>query len=80
MDSNTLLMISLARKASTEGTGRALRLERRLGLREVAVALEVSAPSLSRWETGKRSPKSWRAVAYGHLLAEWMAAAEAEHG
>jgi transcriptional regulator with XRE-family HTH domain len=79
-NSDELLLTSLARKASTDGSGRTLREAQHLTLREVAEALQTSAASLSRWETGRNSPKGWRAVMYGSAIAAWLAVAEAERG
>lgn len=60
--------MAYAREALRDGTGRRLREEARISLREAATVLLVSPASLSLWERGQAAPKGRRAVAY----AEWL--------
>lgn len=60
--------VSLSRQMCVRGTSRQLREKMRLSLSEVAAALEVSAPSLSRWERGLTLPGPGAASRYGELL------------
>ena len=76
MDSDDLVMMSLARKAGS-GEGRALRLAADVSLREAADCLGISSASLSRYERGLNRPKGRRAIEYGRLLGLWMVTANA---
>lgn len=70
MESSDVVLLIEAREAVR--TGRAARVRHAAGLSqgEVAAAIGVSAPCVSRWEAGDRRPHGVAAVAYGALLRQ----------
>jgi transcriptional regulator with XRE-family HTH domain len=71
-ENERLLQVSRLRRQRrrvSPALGRALRLEARVTLAEVAEAIDVSVGALSRWETGKRQPRGVAAERYAALLA-----------
>ena len=69
---DSILVLSLARRATESGEGRRLRLDRGIGLREAARAVPCDASTLRRWEVGECRPTGERALAYGNLIAELL--------
>lgn len=63
-----LLRLADVREAAESGEARRLRLAASLSLAEVARALGVSVPTVSRWETGERRPRGKAAIRYARLL------------
>ncbi|HVB53907.1 MAG TPA: helix-turn-helix transcriptional regulator [Candidatus Acidoferrales bacterium] len=75
MDSEELLLLALARRAQT--VGRTLRLQMGLSQAEVASAVGCDRAQIARWETGVTlRPRRDSALAYGALIAAWLAADE----
>lgn len=70
MDVQEILRIAAARRHGTTGTGRVIREHARLTLREVADAIGIDQPMLSRWETGKRRPCGPAAMRWLELLEQ----------
>lgn len=58
MDIEALKRVSEVRQQLASGQARARRLTLRMSLREVAEALNTTAGAVSRWETGKRQPRT----------------------
>lgn len=70
MDAQEILRLATARTHAATGTGRAIRQNARLSLGDVAGAIGVDQPMLSRWETGKRRPMGAPAVRWADLLTQ----------
>jgi DNA-binding transcriptional regulator YiaG len=62
------LRIAIARRLAKSGEARALRQKAGLTLAEVAAVCGTTAPTVWRWETGKRVPKTAAARMYGEFL------------
>lgn len=65
-----ILRLSAARAHAADGTGRAIRQRHRLTVLEVAEAISVGVPLLSRWERGERRPRGEGALRWVELLDE----------
>lgn len=68
MTASDLFLIAEAREAARSGRGRRLREALELAQTEVAAAVKVSSPTISRWEDGTRVPSGERAVRWAKLL------------
>jgi DNA-binding transcriptional regulator YiaG len=78
MTTDDLLAATLARRYCRSGEARRLREGLSVGVRETALALNVDASTLSRWERGLTAPtNAGHAVKYGRLIAVWLRASEA---
>jgi len=55
-----------------DGTARRLRLAAGLRLADVAEVCGVNASCVSRWESGRRRPRSGHADAYAAVLADLL--------
>ena len=69
-----------ARRVLASGEGREVRMRCGILLHEMADALGVSVPTVSKWERGERVPKSDHALAYLSLLNELVRASKTEIG
>jgi DNA-binding transcriptional regulator YiaG len=67
-ESSDLALLIEARDAVRSGRGARLRLAAGISQGELAAAIGVSAPTLSRWEAGDRRPRGDAAVAYAREL------------
>ncbi len=70
MNTQAILRLAAARAHSANGTGRAIRERHHLSLVEVAKAIGVDQPRLSRWERGHRRPCGEAAIRWADLLAD----------
>lgn len=70
-----LELIARTRADLKSGAARLAREAARLGRREVAETLGVSAAALGHWETGRSVPSAEHALAYGRLLRSLAKAA-----
>jgi transcriptional regulator with XRE-family HTH domain len=66
------------RRWCQDGTARSIRKAARLSQRELAEALGTDGGTLSHWETGRRVPRSERAIAYAKRLDRLADATGAE--
>jgi transcriptional regulator with XRE-family HTH domain len=62
------------RRLTATGTAKAIRVGAGVSLRELAQEVGVGAPTISRWESGLRSPRGKKAVAYIAALERLQAA------
>ena len=67
MRTSQLVELTRIRESASQGETREARLAARLSLAEVAVVLEVSKTTLSRWERGLRRPTGAAALRYARL-------------
>ncbi len=65
-----LIQTSQLRTLLINGDARRIRLRSSLSLSEMARALEVSPPTLSRWERQQRMPRQKAALRYLALIEE----------
>lgn len=70
MNTQAILRLAAARAHAATGTGRTIRQRHRLTLVEVADAIGIDQPMLSRWERGERRPKGEAALRWVDLLAD----------
>lgn len=70
MSPRDALRVVRARRQLASGEARAIRVQSGLLLHEMAEALEVSVPTVSKWERGERTPKADHALAYAGLIDE----------
>jgi DNA-binding transcriptional regulator YiaG len=63
-----VLELAAVRKLARTGKARRIRLRADVSLREIAAPLGVSPVTVFRWETGERSPRGEKALAYAELL------------
>ncbi|MFI9466814.1 helix-turn-helix domain-containing protein [Streptomyces sp. NPDC052492] len=78
MTPNDLHRVSAVRRLAAQGDARALRITRRISLREMATTLGVRPSTVSRWETGRAVPRCDVALRWADLLSldtrgEWSA-------
>lgn len=66
--------LALVRELAADGTARRIRIAARLSLYDIARDLGVKAGTVSRWETGKRTPRGEAALRWAQLLNEIMEA------
>lgn len=66
--SENVQQLAMVRHLARTGEARRRRTAARLSLSEVAQAVGVSAPTISRWERGQRMPRGAHAVAFLQLL------------
>jgi DNA-binding transcriptional regulator YiaG len=59
-----------AREAAKSGRAERVRVAAGLSQAEIAAAIGVTAPCVSRWEAGDRRPRGAAAIAYARLLQE----------
>ena len=64
--------VALARRLARDGTARLVRTEAGLSIYDVARDVHVAPGTISRWETGKRTPRGEAAVRYAQLLGELL--------
>jgi transcriptional regulator with XRE-family HTH domain len=74
---DTLLIVE-ARDAAASGRGRRLRQAAGLSQPELAAAVGVSTPLVSRWEAGARRPRGNSAIRYAQLLRALAATLSSE--
>lgn len=72
-----MLRLAAARRHSAAGTGRAIRQGANLSLQEIAEAVGVGVPTVSRWENGLRQPRGEAAARWAELLADLQREAKA---
>jgi DNA-binding XRE family transcriptional regulator len=65
------------RAACKNGSARRTRIAAEVTQREVGEACHVSPKTVALWETGQRTPGGHPALAYGRLLRDLAAVAEA---
>lgn len=70
MTPQEVVQLMVARRHSTEGTGRAIRIASGLSMREIADAIGATESRLSRWETGNARPTGEAAARWAQLLDE----------
>ena len=69
MSVENLIKLATLRSTTRSGAARSLRMAAGLSLREVAGAIDVSVPTIWRWETADRVPRnSEAALRYAELL------------
>jgi transcriptional regulator with XRE-family HTH domain len=64
------MVLARARRLAADGTAKRLRQSARLSLSDVAERLDVSAPTVWRWEESICEPRREVGYRYGVLLAE----------
>ncbi|MGW7457148.1 helix-turn-helix domain-containing protein [Streptomyces sp. NPDC054797] len=69
MSPDDLHRVSTVRRLAAVGEARAVRIARRISLREVAATLGVRPSTVSRWETGRAVPRSAVALQWADLLS-----------
>ncbi len=69
-DRSDLILLVEAREAARSGRGARLRTVAGLSQAELAAAIGVSGPCISRWEAGGRQPRGLAALAYARMLRE----------
>ncbi|MER5401668.1 helix-turn-helix transcriptional regulator [Streptomyces sp. NPDC002599] len=74
MTPDDLNRVSSVRRLAVCGAARARRIEQRITLREMAAVLNVQPSTLSRWETGRQTPRGPVALKWSQLLSEQAAA------
>jgi len=62
--------LALVRELAANGTARRIRVAARLSIYDIARDLGVKAGTVSRWETGKRTPQGEAALRWAQLLSE----------
>lgn len=70
MTTQELLQLMAARRHAEDGTGRMIRQNAGLSMREVAEALNTTESRLARWETGQVRPRGAVGVKWVALLEE----------
>lgn len=70
MDTQQALRLAAARRYSASGAGRRIRLDAKLSLQEIADAIGVSNPTISRWENGLNQPRGEAGALWARLLAD----------
>lgn len=70
MRTDELLLIKEVRGRLKDGTARVLRMRAGLTQTEVASTCRVSEATVSRWERGKRMPRTREALRYGRVLRQ----------
>ena len=73
-----ILLLTTARRATSNGWGSSIRKAAGLSQQEVADAVGVTQATLSRWERGERKPQGEPAMSYGLLLCQLAEQIEAE--
>lgn len=68
MDTSDVLLLIQARRASKSGVAAMIRHRARLSQAELGSVIGVTAPAVSRWETGERRPVGAAALRYARLL------------
>lgn len=68
MTPEQLRIVGELRNLAATGEARAMRQARRIGLRELALALDASPSTLSRWETGRTTPRAEIALRWADFL------------
>lgn len=68
MSTEEVLRLSRVRSMMRSGEARRIREEANISQSEVARALGVSVPTVSRWENGGRHAREEHAIAYLNLL------------
>jgi transcriptional regulator with XRE-family HTH domain len=63
-----LILLREVREAARSGRARRVRELSGLSQQEVAAAVGVDAATVSRWESGRRTPRGAAAVAYAKAL------------
>ncbi|MFJ7590817.1 helix-turn-helix domain-containing protein [Streptomyces sp. NPDC097617] len=69
MSPDDLHRVSTVRRLAAVGEARAVRIARRISLREMAATLGVRPSTVSRWETGRAVPRSAVALRWADLLS-----------
>ncbi len=69
MTRRDLALIAETRAALADGSARLARIASGVQVREMAVLLEVTPQAVSQWESGRRTPGTAHALAYGKALA-----------
>ena len=69
MDCRDLALITEMRRALADGTAKRRRIASGIRQVEMAAVLHVVQSTVSQWETGKRTPDTTCALAYGRALA-----------
>jgi DNA-binding transcriptional regulator YiaG len=68
VNADDVLKLAEVRSLARSGRARRIRIRADVSLREFAAPLGVSAVTVYRWETGERSPRGKKALAYAELL------------
>jgi transcriptional regulator with XRE-family HTH domain len=68
MTPDQLRVVGELRCLAVEGKARTLRKARRIGLRELARALNAHPSTVSRWETGQTAPRPEAALKWADFL------------
>lgn len=63
-----ILLLSQARSLTRDGDGRRRREAAAISLRELALAINVTPSTLSRWETGRSRPRASAALRWAEAL------------
>jgi DNA-binding transcriptional regulator YiaG len=71
-NAETPLVITIARgrRLARTGTGRMIRENAGVSVRQLARDLQVTAGAVSRWERGERMPTGFHAARYAELLEQ----------
>lgn len=70
MTTEQILLLTAARRHAADGSGRAIRQAAKLTLAEIAAAVGVSEPTVSRWEEGLQKPRTAAGLRWAELLRE----------
>jgi len=68
MESTSVVAIARGRRLARSGTGRMIRQNADVSLRQLAAELPVTPGTLSRWERGERLPRGPYAARYAEVL------------
>lgn len=73
---STSASLAVARRLAANGEARRLRVASGLSLGDIARDVGVGVSTVSRWETGQRSPRGEAALRYAGVLAELLEVGE----